>query len=64
MSDVNPLFVLIPAVLLALIAYAVLQFLRTCQEQQRRIQKTEESKDGAQQSPQSTRKDFTAGRLR
>jgi len=64
MSDVNPLFVLIPAVLLGLIAYAVLQFLRTCQEQQRRGQKTEETKDDGRKGPEHMRKDFSTGRLR
>jgi hypothetical protein len=39
MSDVNPHFVVIPAVLLVLVAYAVFQFLRQCQEFQLEVNK-------------------------
>jgi len=64
MSDVNPLFVVIPAILLFLIAYAVFQFLRQCQEFQRRGQKPEAKGGSEQKGPDKGSKKFSTGRLR
>jgi hypothetical protein len=64
MSDVNPLFVLIPAILLALIAYAVFQFLRQCREAERRGQQTDATAGSGQKGSNRTGNDFSVGRIR
>jgi hypothetical protein len=61
-SDVNPLAVLIPAVLLSLIAYAVFQFLRQSREDQRRGQKTDATKGSGQKGSNRTGNDLNLGR--
>jgi len=64
MSDVNPLFVIIPAILLCLVAYAVFQFLRQCRELQRRGQQTETKEGSEQKTPDRAGNDFSSRRFR